>query len=386
MSAIEVVFWLSVVAIVYSYVGYPAVLWFLSGIRQRDYGHVADSNETLPSVTLIVSAFNEEKVIREKIENALSLDYPAELLEIVVISDGSTDRTCEIVLEFADKGIVLRHHEERVGKTAGLNRAVPLAKGKIVVFSDANSTYERGALRSLLKPFADSTVGFVTGWTRYGSGDSMTDAHSVGLYSRLEFVTKTLESRLGTCIGADGAIFAIRKELYCPLKDYDINDFVIPLSINRQGYRGVLQPEAICFEKDAGSTKGEFHRQVRITSRTIRAIINYRELLNPFRFGFLAFELFSHKLSKFLVPTLMIVALASNLLLLGAGHVYVLTLALQVSFYMAAGAASLTPSQGSVARALDAAHTFVVVNSAIALAWVRYFQGETYTTWSPTKR
>jgi hypothetical protein len=199
-------------------------------------------------------------------------------------------------------------------------------------------------------------------------------------------MTKEFESRLGSCIGADGAIFAIRKELYLPLKDYDINDLVIPLSINQQGYRGVLQPEAVCFEKDAGSPKGEFHRQVRITSRTIRAIINYRQLLNPFGFGLLSFELFSHKVCKLLVPFFLVALLVSNLLLSGSGDFFLTTLIAQGIFYVGAGVAVFVPHGGLLTRMAKMASTFVVVNAAIALAWVKYFQGETFTTWSPTQR
>jgi cellulose synthase/poly-beta-1,6-N-acetylglucosamine synthase-like glycosyltransferase len=380
------IFWLSLLAISYAYLGYPAVLWLIwrSGMLGRRSG--AEQDTHLPSVTIIVSAFNEEKVIGGKIRNSLSLDYPRELLEIVIASDGSSDRTGEIALEFANKGIVLRHYEGRIGKSACLNRAVPLAAGDIVVFSDANSTYEKDALRALLRPFQDRTVGFVTGWTRYGSGGNLSTADSLGFYSKLELMTKRLESRLGSCIGADGAIFAIRKELFLPLKDFDINDMVIPLSINQQGYRGILEPEAICVESDAGSSKGEFHRQVRITSRTIRAIMNYRRLLNPFRFGLLSFELFSHKVCKFLVPLFMITLLASSLYLAERGGFFLMVLIAQGVFYVSAGAASFVPNRSLWSRMVEAAATFVVVNAAIALAWVKYFQGETYTTWSPTKR
>jgi cellulose synthase/poly-beta-1,6-N-acetylglucosamine synthase-like glycosyltransferase len=351
------------------------------------FGEKSNGGESsqLPSVTLIISAYNEERVIGQKIENALSLDYPPELLEIVVVSDGSNDRTCEIVSAFAHRGAVLRHYEGRIGKTACLNRALPLATGTIIVFSDANSTYERGALRALVHPFRSGTVGFVTGWTKYGSQEGPAAA-SLGLYSRLELLTKELESRLGSCIGADGAIFAIRKELFLPLRDSDINDFVIPLSINQQGYRGVLRRDAICFEKDAGGAKGEFQRQVRITNRTIRAIMNYRRLLNPFRFGFLAFEIFSHKVCKFLVPIFLVALLITNLILAAADNFFLLALIGQAFFYATAATAAFAPKGAPLSRMVDAARTFVVVNAAIALAWVTYLQGQTFTTWSPTKR
>jgi cellulose synthase/poly-beta-1,6-N-acetylglucosamine synthase-like glycosyltransferase len=386
MTGIVATFWVSLLAITYAYVGYPAVLWLLlrAGIR-RGRGPAAPG-ACLPQVTMIVSAFNEEKVIAGKIDNALSLDYPREALEIVIVSDGSSDRTCELVREFSNRNVVLRHYEGRIGKTACLNRAMPLAAGEIVVFSDANSTYDKGALQALLRPFDDSTIGFVTGWTRYGSGGDLSTADALGFYSRLELVTKQLESGLGSCIGADGAIFAIRKELYRPLKDYDINDLVIPLSINQQGYRGVLQAEAVCFERDAGSPKGEFQRQVRITNRTIRAIMNYRRLLNPFRYGLLSFEIFSHKLCKFLVPFFLVALLVSNLLLAGGGGFFLAALIAQGIFYAGAGAAAFVSSRGLVSRMVETARTFVVVNAAIAVAWVKYLQGETYTTWAPTKR
>ena len=386
MTGLEGAFWVSVLVISYAYVGYPAVLWLVWSSRLLGVRTSTGQGAHLPSVTMIVCAYNEEKVIGEKIRNTLSLDYPRDLLEIVIASDGSSDHTCEIVLEFASKGVVLRHYDGRIGKTACLNRALPLASGDVVVFSDANSAYERGALRALVHPFHDKTVGFVTGWTRYGSGGEGSATSALGIYSRLELITKRLESGLGSCIGADGAIFAIRKGLYRPLENYDINDLVIPLSINQQGFRGVLESEAVCYEKDAGGAKGEFHRQVRITSRTIRAIVNHRRLLNPFTFGFLSFELFSHKVCRFLVPLFLVVLLASNLMLAGGGDLFAAILVAQGIFYGGAGVAVFVSSKGLLSRVAEAASAFVIVNAAIAVAWIKYFQGETYTTWSPTKR
>lgn len=381
-----IIFWVSLFAIGYAYLGYPALLWALTRFVKTETTERFDNKEPLPSVTLIISAYNEEKVIAEKIHNALSLDYPADLLEIVIVSDGSSDRTPQIVSEFADRGVVLRHYEGRMGKTACLNRAVPLAKGKIIVFSDANSDYDRNALKALVHPFQDSTVGFVTGWTRYGSGHDMTVADSLGIYSKLELVTKELESRLGSCVGADGAIFAIRKDLYVLLKDYDINDFVIPLTINKQGYRGVLQREALCFEKDAGGAKGEFHRQVRITNRTIRAIINHRQLLNPLRFGFFSIKLFSHKLCRFLVPYFMIGLFFSNLFLISRSSFFLTASTFQLLFYGGFFLADHLPSDTLLLRVVKATNSFIYVNMAILVAWAKYLQGETYTTWSPTQR
>lgn len=387
ITGMAIIFWVSLFAIGYAYLGYPALLWILARfVKPKMAERLGDIEEPLPSVTLLISAYNEEKVIAEKIHNALSLDYSADLLEIVVVSDGSSDRTPQIVSEFADRGVVLRHYEGRIGKTACLNRAVPLATGEIIVFTDANSDYDRNALKALVHPFQDGTVGFVTGWTRYGSGDDMTVADSLGLYSKLELVTKLLESNLGSCVGADGAIFAIRKHLYPPLKDYDINDLVIPLAINEKGYCGVLAKRAICHEKDAGGSKGEFHRQVRITNRTIRAIFNYHRLLNPIKFGFFSFQIFSHKLCKFLVPFFMLGLLVSNLFLLPEGGFFVAAAVAQITFYAFAGFAGWTGGRALASRAARVCSSFLMVNLAILVAWLKYAQGKTYTTWNPTQR
>jgi cellulose synthase/poly-beta-1,6-N-acetylglucosamine synthase-like glycosyltransferase len=383
---LESVFWLSCFAILYAYIGYPSALWLLSQMSRSADGCKILESDRFPTVSIVIAAYNEESVISEKIANTLSLDFPQELLEIVVLSDGSSDNTCARVSEFKQQGVVLRHFDKRLGKTTCLNMAVPLAAGEIIVFSDANSLYEKSALIHLLRPFKDCGVGFVTGWTKYVAGIDELETSSLSLYARLELLTKVLESRLGTCIGADGAIFAIRKKLYVPLKDYDINDFVIPLSINEQGYRGVVQRDAFCIERDAGGAAGEFKRQVRITSRTIRAIMNYRRLLNPFKYGWYSVELFSHKLCKFLVPFFLLVMLVVNIFLYDRSVFFLTTLAGQLLLYVGAGVGFWITGAGFVSRMADAAKTFVMVNAAIAVAWIKYAQGESFTIWAPTKR
>ncbi|HKZ46858.1 MAG TPA: glycosyltransferase family 2 protein, partial [Thermodesulfobacteriota bacterium] len=260
LPIVKFIFWFSVILIFYPYIGYLLILKIISFFKSNN--SIADNEEFKPLATLLISAYNEEAVIEDKILNSLDLNYPKELLEIVVISDGSNDKTNELVIKYADKGVVLRHYEGRIGKTACLNRAVPLAKGEIIVFSDANSRYDREAIRELVRSFADKEVGFATGFTRYTTDEGLID--SISLYSRIEKITKKLESKIASCVGADGAIFAIRKPLYKLLNDYDINDLVIPLNVIKQGYRGRFEDRAFCTEK-AVSYRGEFNRQVRIT-------------------------------------------------------------------------------------------------------------------------
>jgi len=384
--SVKAVFWVSLFMVFYAYLGYPLLLWMISRLKLAgDPTKNGRSKCDSQKVSLLISAFNEEAVIEQKVVNSLSLDYPKDLLEIIVISDGSTDRTREIVEQYADKGIILRHYEGRIGKTECLNRTVPLAQGSILVFSDANSHYDRRAITELVKHFMDKKVGFVTGWTKYLSEENGSSADSLGMYARIEFWTKTLESIVDSCVGADGAIFAIRKGLYKPLHPYDINDFVIPLQINRQGYKGLLEKNAFCLEKSAGG-KGEFLRQVRITNRTIRAIFKNAGLLSPLRYGIFSFELFSHKICRFLVPFFLIMLMSANVILLRNGAIYLILFTLQVFFYLSALLKNAGRNVKYLPGFISLFNTFVLVNAAVFWGWVTYLQGKTFTTWAPTQR
>lgn len=382
----KALFWVSLFMVFYAYLGYPLLLWMISRLKpDSDLTKNGGANCDSQKVSFLISAFNEEAVIEQKVVNSLSLDYPKDLLEIIVISDGSTDRTREIVEQYADKGIVLSHYEGRIGKTECLNRTVPLAQGSILVFSDANSHYDRRAIKELVKHFMVKKVGFVTGWTKYLSEEKSNSADSLGIYARIEFWTKSLESMIDSCVGADGAIFAIRKELFKPLHPYDINDFVIPLQINRQGYKGLLEKNAFCLEKSAGS-KGEFLRQVRITNRTIRAIFKNAGLLNPVKYGIFSLELFSHKICRFLVPFFLIMFMIANVILLRNGTVYLIIFALQVFFYLSGLLKNAGRNVKYLPGFLSLFNTFVLVNAAVFWGWVTYLQGKTFTTWAPTQR
>jgi len=344
----------------------------------------SDSMASLPSVTLIVSAYNEQEVIQDKLRNCLELDYPKEKLDIVVASDGSTDATDAIVRSHADHRVKIVRCEGRIGKTACLNHAVPLTTGSIVVFSDANSFYDRSALKHLAARFADPAVGFVTGHTKYSTRDSAGDLAPVSLYARLETWVKNLESRIGSCVGADGAIFAVRKERYCPLAADDINDLVLPLKIIRQGYRGVLEQRAFCVEKAGGSSAEEYMRQVRITSRTLKAIFDNANLLNPIKYPLFAWQLASHKLTRLLTPFLLILLLASTfvLVLRGQGAICGMALACQTAFYFLAASGRKLKGRSLIAKIAPLAHIFVTVNAAVLVGWIKYLRGERYTSWT----
>ena len=234
-----------------------------------------------PSVSLLISCYNEEAIIRQKLENALQLNYPAGKMQIVVISDGSTDRTDDIVAEFQQSGIRLVRQEGRLGKTCGLNLAMTKIDSDIVVFSDANAMYHQDAIVRLVENFNDPSVGYVVGEARYVNTSTSSASTSENTYWQYEIMIKKMESKVHSVVGGDGAIYATRRELYEPLEQTDINDFVNPLQIIAKGYRGVYEPAAICYEDPAGDFAREFKRKTRIVNRSFSAILRIPAVLNP---------------------------------------------------------------------------------------------------------
>jgi cellulose synthase/poly-beta-1,6-N-acetylglucosamine synthase-like glycosyltransferase len=297
MSGAVFVLVLSVATLAYVYVGYPLVLKLLVAIRGRRQVRHAP---VTPSLTLIISAYNEVQVIRRKLDNALSLLYPPELLNIVVISDASDDGTDAAVAEYAGRGVTLARQPRRGGKTAGLNHVVPTLTTEIVCFSDANAMYEPDALLKLARNFADPDVGCVTGEARYLPGG--TSAADIGerVYWDYEIQIKRLETALGSTVGGDGAIYAIRRELWRELPENAINDFLNPLQIVEAGWRAVYEPEAVCHEETAGGIRTEYRRRVRIVSRSWRAVFQAPGVWNPFRTGLFVWSLLSHKILRWL--------------------------------------------------------------------------------------
>jgi cellulose synthase/poly-beta-1,6-N-acetylglucosamine synthase-like glycosyltransferase len=295
-------------ALLYIYAGYPLLLRLIVFAKGPRYPRRGNG---LPRVSLVISAYNEAKVIREKLENALALDYPRELLDIVVVSDASTDGTDEIVQEYSRQRVRLLRQEVRRGKTAGLNRVVPSLACDVVVFSDANAMYERSAIRMLVRNLADPTVGCVTGEARYLTGDTSTAAASERTYWGYEIRIKELETAVGSLVGGDGAIYAIRKELWRTLPDDAINDFLNPLQIVAAGWRNVFEPAAVCLEETSGSVGREWRRRVRIVSRSWRAVFQAHGVLNPFRVGLFPLCLLSHKVLRWFTGLFAAIALVS---------------------------------------------------------------------------
>ncbi len=269
--------------------------------------HTADIT---PSVSLIVSCYNEVDIIEQKIRNCLAIDYPQHQLEILFVSDGSDDGTDEIIKRYTNDRIKLIRQEGRLGKTMGLNLALADAHGEIVVFSDANAMYEENAIKMLVRNFHEPAVGYVVGAAIYKDDEESTAGCSEDIYWKYEIFIKKIESKLHSVVGGDGAIYAIRRSLYEPLDQEDINDFVNPLQIIAKGYRGVFDSDAICYEQTAGDFDKEGKRKQRIVNRSFSGLMKNKIVLNPFKYGFYSIELLSHKLLRWLIPFFILIAAA----------------------------------------------------------------------------
>ena len=307
-----IVLLLSGAVLVYVYAGYPVLLQLIVWLRGP---RLIARGAGLPRVALVISAFNEQDVIGRKIENALELDYPDGLLDIVVVSDASSDDTDAIVMSYAARGVRLHRQAERRGKTAGLNAVVPTLSAEVVVFSDANAMYQPDAVRKLVRNFADPAVGCVTGEARYLKGNRSAADVTERVYWNYEIWIKRLETSVGSMVGGDGAIYAIRKALWQTLPDDAINDFLNPLQIVGAGWRGVYEPEAICYEETAAGIGREWRRRVRIVSRSWRAVFQAEGVLNPFRVGLFAVCLLSHKVVRWFSGLLLTLFAGSGALL-----------------------------------------------------------------------
>ena len=379
----EIVFWLCAALLAYVYIGYPVLV----GILATLFSQPAESPDgKQPSVSIIISAYNEAPVIAAKIENSLTLEFPAERLEVIVVSDCSDDGTDEIVRNCASLGVRLVRQNQRLGKSAALNYAVPQARGSILVFSDANALYHPDAIRHLVRHFSNPRVGYVVGNARYYRKNiESASAESEGLYWKLETYLKKNESAFESVVGGDGAIYAIRRELFSPLLSTDINDFMNPLQIVDRGYRGLFEPAAISYEDTAESFEKEYRRKVRIVSRSFNALRRVPGVLNPFRNPRHWFLLISHKLMRWLAPFFLPIFFTASLFLWRL-PLYRAVLLLQLVFYVWAIVAWLIPRSRSLWRPMSLAYYFCLVNMASLIGCIKCFRGKLSATWTPPRQ
>ncbi|KXK04162.1 MAG: glycosyl transferase family protein [Acidobacteria bacterium OLB17] len=365
----------------YVYAGYPLLVFLLAYLRPKK----VDKRDILPTVTVLITAFNEERSIAGKIENTLKLDYPAEKLEILVASDGSTDRTDEIVKSFSAKQVRLFRQNGRVGKTTTQNNAVETAAGEIILFSDATTHYSPDVLRRLLPAFADESVGCVAGRLIYTDPTETNVGTGARSYWNYETLLKSAESSVCSLIGASGCLYAVRKAAYEPMYAAACSDFLICTQLYRKGLRSVFEPEATCFEVTNDQAAAEMRMRVRVIAQTFTDLWRNRDMLNPFRSGFYAIELISHKLLRYCVPLLLLAAFFTNGVLAFSSVFFAVTFALQAAFYTAAFFGWLLELKGKRTTLFVLPLYFVLANIASVVAFFQFLRGERYAAWEPIR-
>jgi len=362
------------------YAGYPLLLAFIGAFKRRQQ----PEPNYLPHLSVLIAAYNEQAGIRTKIERTLALDYPGDRIEVIVLSDESTDQTDAIVESFPDSRVRLLRITGRKGKTNAQNEGVRIAQGDIVVFSDATTIYHAQALRYLACNYADPRVGAVSGRYQYFDmeGASPTGAGTIAFWNYENFV-KTMQSRIRTISGCCGCIYSVRREAYTPLAPDVISDLVQPLHVIRQGYRVVFEDRALAYEETTRSTSEEFSMRVRVVTRGMRGLLSVRDLLLPWKFGWVSFQLWSHKALRWLVPFFLLILFASNLALLSLPG-YRLVFAAQAVFYSLALFSLLVPIHKRW-KPLGIPLYFCTLNAAALCSVIELLRGKKYAVWQTVR-
>jgi cellulose synthase/poly-beta-1,6-N-acetylglucosamine synthase-like glycosyltransferase len=372
-----VVFWISVFGIVYSYIGYPLLLWVLGNLVRRPEPPIG--LDLTPSISMIIPVHNEALRVQRKIDNTLSLRYPRDRLEVLFISDGSTDRTVEILQASAMAPRSIVELPVRGGKAAALNAGLALAKHDVLVFSDASIVLEPESLLRIVQPFRDQRIGCVSG------EDRIAESGGEGLYGRYELFLRRLESRVHSIVGASGSFYAQRRSISAPFTEGMAPDFLSVLRTVEQGYRAVSEPTAVGAMTSVSDPKHEFERKVRTSVRGMTTLFAHAHVLNPFRYGLFSFALFSHKVTRWAVPFFLVSALLSAMWLLDS-PIYLAAFLAQVAVYV--GALLALARWGGVDKSLPGriALYFSSVNAAILAAWFQYGRGVRQEIWTPSRR
>lgn len=346
---------------------------------------LVEKGDINPTISLIIVAYNEEKVIAHKIENSLKLDYQREKLEIILVSDGSNDRTNEIVEGFASQEVRLIVLNSNQGKSTAQNQAVVEASGEIILFTDANVMLRPDAAGQIVSNFRDGKIGCVVGRVTYLNEADTSVSQSEGFYWRYELFLRRMESKLGNFAMGSGPIMAIRRSLFKPL-DPDVGeDFVLPMQTAINGYRVIYEPEAVSEEILFQNTPARMLRsKVRVISKDLRGLFLCRAILNPFRYRLYAWGLISHKLLRWLVPYFLVILFGFNLLLLGHAF-YRLTLGLQIVFYVLAFAGYLRQTNTKPPPILGIPFSFCLVNLAALVGVARFLAGKKAGRWVPVR-
>lgn len=377
----EYLFFINLILLIYVYLGYPLILAIWSRFLTKATCDQQENYE--PHISIMISAFNEESCIENTISNKLGLDYPQDKLELIVISDSSSDATDEIVRGFEDPRIKFFRQSPRQGKSAALNIAESHASGEILIFSDANSVYQTDALKKLVRRFSDPEIGYVTGKMIYTTLDGSVIGDGCDAYMKYENYLREHESKIGSIVGVDGGIDAMRKEIFTKLNADQLPDFVQPLNVIRKGYRVVYEPEAVLRENALTQQSSEYKMRVRVTLRALWAIFEMKFLLNPLNYPQFSWQLWTHKVLRYLAWFPIMVVFLTNVFLVGDSFLLTFLMLGQMVFYSLAFAGYKKRNQSDCPLIYVAPYYFLLINLAAFHAFLQFIRGKKQVLWTP---
>jgi poly-beta-1,6-N-acetyl-D-glucosamine synthase len=391
MSMIKIMMWVGIVLVLYSYIGYATIVWVINKYIKKSVPKI-DKISFEPAVTIIVAAFNEEVMIRRKIENCLELDYPSDKLKFIFVADGSTDNTVKIVQQFPE--IELLYKEDRQGKVAAVNRAVTFVKTDYIIFCDANTFLNKNCVKEIIKHYADENIGAVAGEKKVANIDKKSSSDAAkdgeGLYWRYESKLKQIDSDFYSVVGAAGELFSIRTKLFEPLaSNILLDDFIMSLKICKKGYRVIYEPRAFATEAPSLSMKDEQKRKIRISAGGFQSILMLKDLLNIFKYGKLSFLYISHRVSRWVICPLMLpLIFVCNFLInmQTPTPTFMFIFIIQCIFYFSALMGWIFSLTNSKIKLFYVPYYFVFMNIALYIGFFRFLNNKQTVLWHKAKR
>jgi cellulose synthase/poly-beta-1,6-N-acetylglucosamine synthase-like glycosyltransferase len=384
MIYLEISFWILVFFVSYTYVGYPVLLFIISKFKKTK--KVSKDNYE-PTVTLFVTAYNEEDYVDVKVANSLEIDYPADKISYLWVTDGSNDKTNEKLDKYPF--VKVYYQKERKGKINAMNRGMQFVDSEIVIFSDGNTVLSKNTVREIVKSFEDGNVGCVAGEKRIELSEKDTAAtNGEGFYWKYESWIKQLDAKTGSCVGAAGELFAIRKDLFFEVpEDTILDDFIISLTIAMQGYKIDYTPKAYATEKASANISEEMKRKVRIAAGSIQSLIRLNSLFNILKYKFLSFQYVSHKIMRWIItPVSLFILIPLNILLAKENYVYEIILFIQIVFYLLVFVGWIFRNIRIKIGVLFVPYYFFIANLSMWLGFFRYIKGNQSVKWERAKR
>ncbi|MCU0324632.1 MAG: glycosyltransferase family 2 protein [Spirosomaceae bacterium] len=386
MEILEIIFWILIAITFYAYAGYGILIWVLVELKRKFTKTKAFDFTYTPEVTLLVAAYNEQDCIEEKIKNSLSLDYPKDKLQIVFVTDGSNDKTVELIQKYSN--VKLFHKDERSGKMAAINRVMPLIDTPITIFSDANAMLNQQAIKEMVKHFANEKVGVVAGEKRIAKANGQTAEVGEGIYWKYESFLKKLDSELYSTVGAAGELYAIRTSEFQNLEsDTLLDDFVLSLRICERGFITAYEPNAYATETASLNTSEELKRKIRICAGGFQSIYRLKSLLNPLKHGILSFQFISHRVLRWtVVPIALVFIFVLNALLVEKSSIYQVLIILQIGFYFMAMLGYYFEKNGRKIKILYIPYYFSLMNYSAFAGFKRYIKNQQNVVWEKAVR